>query len=255
MLLAIVFSFTGEKLILHKKIYIQGNYFTTDNLGACYLVDGDEMTKYDENGTVFKKFSIKAFGKIESIDASNPLKVLLYYKDFAKIIYLDNTLSLNGNPIDLEDVELTQASLACSSHDNGIWLYNQQKFEILRLDQNLKTAQQSGNLNQLLGVDIQPNFLCEYNNSVYLNNPKTGILVFDIFGTYVKTIPIPSLKNFQVSNNAIYFLRDNKMVAYDLKITEETEQSLIENNYKELRTEKGALYLKSDEVIDIFHVK
>ena len=63
------------------------------------------------------------------------------------------------------------------------------------------------------------------------------------------------MKSLITKEILIYFLRDNKMVAYDLKITEETEQSLIENNYKELRTEKGALYLKSDEVIDIFHVK
>ncbi len=77
LLLMFIFSFKGDKLILHKRIYIQGNFFTTDNLGNCYLVDKDEITKYDGNGTVFNKFSIKAFGTIESMDATNPMKIMV----------------------------------------------------------------------------------------------------------------------------------------------------------------------------------
>lgn len=54
------------------------------------------------------------------------------------------------------------------------------KFALVRLDSKLAVAQTTSNLNQLLGIEINPNFMCEYNNSVYLNNPSTGILVFDI---------------------------------------------------------------------------
>ena len=255
LMLIFLFSLKADKLILHKRIYIQGNYFTTDNLGNCFLVDKDEITKYDGNGTVFNKFSIKAFGNIASIDASNPMKLMVFYKDFAKIIYLDNTLSLNGNPIDLEDFNLTQSKLICASHSDGIWFYDQQKFALIRLDQNLAVAQSTSNLNQLLGIELNPSFMCEYNNSVYLNNPLTGILVFDIFGTYVKTIPLLNLTKFQVTNDAIYYAGENKVVSYNLKTTEQNEIKLFDMKYKEVRTEKGLLYAKSDELIDMLKVE
>ena len=254
-LLILLFAFKADKVILHKRIYIQGNFFTTDNLGNCFLADKDEITKYDGNGTVFNKFSIKAFGDISSIDASNPMKLMVFYKDFSKIIYLDNTLSLNGNPIDLEDYNLTQSKLICASHSDGIWFYDQQKLALIRLDQNLNISQSTSNLNQLLGIELNPNFMCEYNNSVYLNNPLTGILVFDIFGTYVKTIPIFNLSKFQVTNDAIYYLLNNNATSFQLKTGEAAEIKLSDLKYLEFRTEKGMIYAKNEELIDILKVE
>lgn len=254
-LLLLVFSFKTDKVVLHKRIYVEGNYFTTDNLGNCFLVDKDEITKYDGKGAVFNKFSIKAFGNIESIDATNPMKLLVFYKDFSKLIYLDNTLSLNGNPIDLEDYNLTQSKLICVSHNDGIWAYDQQKFELIRLDQNLNVSQNTSNLNQLLGLELNPNFICEYNNSVYLNNPSTGILVFDIFGTYIKTIPILNLTKFQVSNEAIYYMSDNKAISYNLKTTEISEIKLLETKYREVRVLKGMIFARNEELIDMLNVE
>ena len=255
LILLLLFSLKADKVILHKRIYIQGNYFTTDNLGNCFLVDKNEITKYDGNGNVFNKFSIKAFGNIESIDATNPMKLMVFYKDFSKIIYLDNTVSLNGNPIDLEDYNLTQSKLICVSHSDGIWVYDQQKFALLRLDQSLTVVQNTSNLNQLLGLELNPNFMCEYNNSVYLNNPSSGILVFDIFGTYVKTIPLLNLEKFQVTNDAVYYMKDNKAIAYNLKTTEQIEIKLIDVKYTEIRTVKGMIYAKNQELIDILKVE
>ncbi|HRH61752.1 MAG TPA: hypothetical protein PLI68_00365 [Bacteroidia bacterium] len=252
---SMLLSLTSDKLILHKRVYTQGNYFTTDNLGNCYLVDKNEITKYDVNGTVFNKFSIKAFGTIQSMDASNPMKLMVFYKDFSKIVYLDNTLSLNGNPIDLEELNLTQAKLICASHSDGIWLFNQQKFELIRLDKNLEVSQTTSNINQLLGIELAPTYLCEYANLVYLNNPETGIVVFDIYGTYVKTIPILHLNKFQVINDMIYYLKDNKAVSYNLKTLVQNEIKLPDMKYTEVRTEKGMLYAQSAELIDLLKVE
>ena len=183
------------------------------------------------------------------------MKLMVFYKDFSKIIYLDNTLSLNGNPIDLEDYNLTQSKLICASHSDGIWFYDQQKLALIRLDQNLNISQSTSNLNQLLGIELNPNFMCEYNNSVYLNNPLTGILVFDIFGTYVKTIPIFNLSKFQVTNDAIYYLLNNNATSFQLKTGEAAEIKLSDLKYLEFRTEKGMIYAKNEELIDILKVE
>ena len=250
-LLFFVFAFKSDNFIIERRVYAKGNFFTADNLGNFYLVGKDEISKYDANGNVFNKFSIKAFGNIESIDVSNPMKILVFYKDFSKIVFLDNTLSLNGSMIDLEENMLNQSRLACYSYNDGIWVYDQQKFELLRLDKNLSVSNNTGNLNQLLGIDIVPDFLTEYNNCIYLNNPSTGILVFDVYGTYLKTIPLLHLRKFQISNQEILYIEDSAAVSYNLTTKEISRTFLPPNKYSECRRIKGLLYAKNEDYVDM----
>src|SRR5256885_10738969 len=76
--------------------------FTVDNLDNVYvLTSTDQLKKYNANGDSVAVFNnIKKFGKVSLIDASNPLKILLYYKDFSTIVVLDRLLATR-NTIDL----------------------------------------------------------------------------------------------------------------------------------------------------------
>ena len=77
------------------------DFITTDKLGNLYTVAGDEISKYDQNGKFLQKNSIKSLGKITSLDVTNPLKILVFYKDYNKIVFIDNMLAQSGNLIDL----------------------------------------------------------------------------------------------------------------------------------------------------------
>ena len=74
-------------------------------------------------------------GSIDQVDVSNPLRPLLFYKDQGLIIVLDNTLSQQKNPISLNELGLYQTScIANSNFDNGIWLYDVDVNEIIKID-------------------------------------------------------------------------------------------------------------------------
>lgn len=214
----LLFAFAPGTGKLIKKIQVDELQQTyTDNLNNIYTVANNEIIKYDSDGNYFSKFSDKTWGNVHYIDVSNPLKILVFYKDFSKIIFLDNMLGQSGSTIFLEKFGLEQAQLACVSHNNGIWIYNQQNFELIRLAQTLEITNKTGNLGQLLGINLTPNFISQYNNFLYLNNPETGILVFDSFGTYYKTIPIKGLNSFQIRDDDIIFIQKNKVGAFNLK--------------------------------------
>src|SRR5687768_7815077 len=68
------------------------NLFTNDNLSNLYLINGEEIIKYSPTGKQLLKYSNKRFGNITTIDATNALKILLYYKDFQQLVFLDNQL-------------------------------------------------------------------------------------------------------------------------------------------------------------------
>jgi len=249
-------TFSGiaqNKFNLAATIDVQADFFTTDNQSNIYVVKSNELTKFNKSGKLLYKYSNKNLGNIDFVDASNMLQLLVFYKNFLQVAFLDNTLSLNGEPVSLDNIDFQQAQLVCSSHNNGIWLYNQQNWELVRLDQTLAKTQQTGNLSLLLNIDLQPNYLLEYNNKVYLNNPSTGILIFDVYGTYYKTIAVKDVQHFQPIGDLVYYISDNKVKAYNIKTTDETEFVLPITTFQNFRLELGVLVLQTDKSISIYN--
>lgn len=216
-LVCICFSFTKDEA-LKKSIISKIDLFTSDNIGHVYIVNGDEVKKYSPKGELLKVYSNKKLGKISSIDATNPLRVLLFYKDQSQLVILDSQLSPNGNPIDLLGMNLEQSDVVCSSFNNGLWLFNRQNNELVRLNQSLEKVVSTGNLNALLNADLKPNFMIENGSYLYLNNSSDGIYVFDIYGTYYKTISLFNLNHFQVNENVVYYYKDSIFAKYDTKL-------------------------------------
>lgn len=222
-------------------IKTKADFFTTDNLGNTYVIKGDEIKKYSQTGDLLKAFSNNTTGKIASVDATNPLRILVFYKDFATIIILDDLLSQNGDAMNLLDYSLEQSDLICNSFNNGIWFFNRQNMELIRLDESFKPVVNTGNLNRLLRTDLKPNFMTEHNGYVYLNNPDEGILAFDIYGTYFKTIPVKGLQHFQVKGNVLFYYSDGILRSYDIK--DLTQKELSFKNVADVRIEKENYFL------------
>lgn len=241
-----------NKLNLISTINTPSDFFTTDNQSNIYLVNGNELTKYDITGRELYKYSNKNLGNISFVDATNLLRILVFYKDFLQVVFLDNTLSINGDAINLESIGFQQAQLVCSSHNSGIWIYDQQNFSLIRLDQNLLQSQQSGNLSALLGTKLQPNSLVEYNNKLYMNNFETGLLIFDVYGTYYKTISTQGTTLFQPIGDWIYFMSDNKLKAYNFQSTQEKELSLPNSDFSSFRVELNNFFVSNKKAIFIY---
>jgi hypothetical protein len=90
-------------------------------------------------------------------------------------------------------------------------------------DVNLNLVHESPTLNLLTGPDINPAYMIEKSRMLYLNVPGTGILVFDRFGNYSKTIALDIPLNFQVTDNFLYYLKDGKIISYNLHTAEMAE--------------------------------
>lgn len=248
-------AFSQSNYSLIKTIEIASDFFTTDNQSNVYAVKANELSKFDKTGKLLYKYSNKNLGNITFVDASNMLRVLVYYKDFLQVVFLDNTLSANGEIVSFDKIGFQQAQLVCSSHSNSMWIYDQQNFSLIRLDNNLEKIQETNNLNALQNDTLQPVGLLEYDNRVYLNNPRTGILIFDIYGTYYKTIPIKNTKQFQPIGEWVYYLLDKKVKAYNIKTTEEKEFEMPIFDFINFRLEMDILMLQSEKGISLFSSK
>lgn len=247
---------SGTAFILNKDktlytILTAFNLFTTDNLGNSYFVKGEEITKYNPAGKQLLKYSNKRLGNITTIDATNALKVLLYYKDFQQIVFLDNQLSQNGEIISLENLGYEQTDLVCSSFNNSFWIYNKQGNELLRFNENSKQIAKTGNLKQLLQAELKPDFMIEYNSFLYLNCPAIGIYVFDMYGTFNKIISLKNLPAFQVNENILYYFKDAKLCSYNTKAFEEKCISYNDTLLRNVRLEKDRLFLQYKDSLKV----
>jgi hypothetical protein len=232
---------------------VNGKSIGTDNLGNAYALNGDVLSKYRDNGEFYRIYSNKRLGNISLADVGNPLKILVFYRDFSRIIFLDNTLTENGNPLQLEDRELELASLACTSFDNGLWIYDPVRFMLVRYNQQLQETVRITNLNQILGYAPEPDFMTEYESVLYMNDPARGILRFDIFGTYLSLIPLKSLKNFQVADNTVFYnTGTSTLMAFGLKTLQTDTIHLPVNNYSDLRWWKDRIYVLTHDSLSVY---
>ena len=248
-------AFSQAKYSLVKTIEIESDFFTTDNQCNVYTVKGNELTKFNKDGKLLYKYSNKNYGNITSVDASNMLRILIFYKQFSQVVFLDNTLSANGEVINLIYSDLSMPPLVCSSYDNGMWIYDLQSASIIRFDKTVHNVQNTINLAPLSIEIFEPLSMIEYDNHFYVNNPSSGILVFDIYGTYYKTIPIKNSSCFQVRGDWAYCLLDKKVKAYNIKTTEVKEFEMPVSDFKSFRLEMDIFMLQSDKSISLFSSK
>ena len=105
LLLTIVFNLTvlGQrdsvlKVSLVKTVTGHITDFTTDNLGNIYLISStNQLKKLNAKGDSVAIFNdVRRYGKITSIDVTNPLKTLVYYKDFLRLVVLYRLLIVSS---------------------------------------------------------------------------------------------------------------------------------------------------------------
>ena len=221
-----------------------------DNIGNIYAINKDVITKYFTNQQI-KTFSIKTYGTLTNIDVSNALRILLYFNDFQKILFLDSQLSQNGDVIELSQLGYEQTLLVCSSFNNGFWIYHQANNELIRFNQSLEISIKTGNLKRILSQDIRPNFMLEHNGKLYLNSPNIGILVFDIYGSYLKTIPLKNLNSFQIHYPYIFYLIDTTFCSYSIETFENIDITTIPSTCKNLLFNGTNCYWHFDDYIKI----
>ncbi len=164
-----------------------GTQLYADPNGNIYLVNGSKLSKLDENGKLLRSFDDSFLGDITSVDVDNPLKIMVFYRESGKIVFLDDRLSPVMAALDLFSHGYTSVTLAAYSTDNLIWLYDAAAHELICMDFYCKEKSR----NKLNFSDFEPSQLlaCQ-EKSLLMNNPDDGIYLFDAFGTLVQRIPL-----------------------------------------------------------------
>lgn len=198
-----------------KKISGDITAFTVDNLDNVYLINsGDQLKKLDANGDSVAVFNnVRKTGKVSCIDVSNPLRVLLYYKDFSTVVVLDRLLNVR-NSIDLRQQDIFQVQVIGLSYDNKIWLYDEFEHRLKKIDEDGKLLFATADFRQLFGEPYSFSSISDQDGLLYLYDKSKGVLVFDYYGTLKNRIPLTGWENFKVSGKYIFGTRNDSLLRY-----------------------------------------
>ncbi len=239
---------------LQLEININAESFTVDPLGYLYVINGTQIKKIDLKTNKEKNFSTALSGKIHSIDVSDPFRTLLFYKDFNRIEWLDKNLSSIVSSVSLDDLGYFQVAAVCHSVNGGFWLFDQSLHQIVYVDKNLKIVNKSTQLSEMIdqNSDMDQIYMLEKNDYIYLGINSKEILLFDSYGTYIKTFPINYKEKFQVNNGTIIYYHGESLRFYNTNSYTEEKITLQQQNIEQIILENKRVFIQTEEKISIY---
>ncbi|TAE12519.1 MAG: hypothetical protein EAY72_09420 [Bacteroidetes bacterium] len=189
------------------KLLASGNFnqLSVDNFGHIYLVSNtNQIKKINSNGDSLAVFNdVRQYGTVGTLDVSNPLKPMVFYKDMLTIVLLDRLLGKKA-VINLNKLGLYQIGAACISYDGFVWVYNELDATVAKLDDNGIVVQQTADLRQALGVNLRVNSMFDYRGHLYLYDSTQGLYEFDYYGALLRKQAIKNYSSVAFLDNVLY---------------------------------------------------
>ncbi|HMN05709.1 MAG TPA: hypothetical protein PKD45_08280 [Flavobacteriales bacterium] len=227
--------------------------FTTDELGNLYILRGNDLELYDRQGRRSARNSLNTFGPITGIDAFSSLKPMIFSAAQGQLALLDNTLSLQAPPTDL--MRSGRITLACTSVQSRFWLFDERELSLKRVDGQMNETASTGRLDQLLGFTPQPTYMEEAEGRLYVVDPAHGTMVFDLFGTFIRTLRITGVERVQVRDGSLWYVRQGKLERYDLRAYNSEEVPWPGGNadapVRDARIEQGRIYRQTNAGVEV----
>jgi hypothetical protein len=175
-----------------------------DNLDNLYIVSSTgQIKKFNADGDSVGIYNqVKNFGRLQTIDVTNPLKILLFYKDFSTVVVLDRFLA-NMNTLDLRKSSILQPAAIGLSYDDHIWVFDEYDNKLKKVDQQGNRLSETADLRSVFSQGVAPQKIISDNGLVYLADTTNGIFIFDNYGSFKKRIALRNWQSIAVNSNRV----------------------------------------------------
>ncbi|MFN0037438.1 MAG: hypothetical protein ACKVUS_20450 [Saprospiraceae bacterium] len=182
------------------------HFAAADHLANTYLAHGFDLEKYDSTGSLVARYSNNRLGTAGFIDASNPLKILVWYADFQTAVFLDRNMTELGR-LNLAEAGFPAVRCLASAADGNLWAYDEATSHLLKLSTAGEKLTESQPLSLAFAQSFAPTCIRDDGGqAVFLSDPAQGVAVFDAFAQLDKTLPFKGVFQFEVENGTLFFL-------------------------------------------------
>jgi hypothetical protein len=218
------------------------SYFNVDNLDNIYLIsNSNQLKKLSSNGDSVAVFNdVKRYGNPSSIDVNNPLKVLLYYKNYSTVVVLDRLLTVRNT---------------INFRKQNIFYVN--SISLKKIDEEGRLLQETTGWRLLFDTVPSPTSIIDKNNFIYLYDPEKGFYIFDYYGSFKNKLSFLNWTNVEVNGTTMYGFSNNTLYSYELKSLNLREYKLpgFFSKAASVKVMNGKVYLLNESGIDVYQIK
>lgn len=254
LLLLSLSAHAADSLRLIKSIPMQARMMTVDELGNVYVVRQDNaLLRYNPQGDSSGYYGSIQNGQIGQVDATNPLRIVLYYPAYQHIVLLDKMLSPK-NELDLKKLHMYSTAYVASAADGDLWVYDGFNARLIKVSEQLDISAQSNDLRQQAERAPQPSFIVERNRKVYICDTAQGIFTFDQYGSYINTLSIYGARYLQVIGSQLVYRNGDTLHSFDMKTVRDKELALPGSNIINAAISRDVLYVLYGDRLVLFRV-
>ncbi|MEO7264925.1 MAG: hypothetical protein ABIW38_08435 [Ferruginibacter sp.] len=244
--------------ILEKFIPGSFSYLDADVLDNIYLItETNQLRKLNSNGDSIASYNdVKKYGNPSLIDVSNPMKILVYYRNFSTVVMLDRLLTFR-NSINLRKLNIFSVKALSISYDNNTWVFDEQDYKLKKISDEGKLLQESSDWRIIMDAVPSPTQIIDRDKFVYLYDSSKGFYVFDYYGSFKNNIPLFNWHNSTISKNRIMGFANDSLLLYDLTINRQSSYLLpgILKNCLSIKAINSKLYALKNEGLEIYRIK
>jgi len=224
-------------------------------------VDNFENYYYIKNNTLYKKTTQQTYtytntqlGKITSVDITNPLKILLFYRNFNTVLFLDNKLNELTTSINFTSESFSQQiAFVNISSNNNLWLYSLDDNVLQLWNHQTKKVQFTSQPLTSYSNDFKiAQQLSSYKNCWLID--ENVILKFNEYGIFLEVTTIDShiyLKPFQ---KGYMYLKENKLYYQKSSTNFQQIHTEIEGIIKSYSINTKHIYIFDGTKISVFKI-
>ncbi len=224
-----------------KEPVIPGDFdnFFLDALGNFYTTKENVIVRYNIQGEETARYSSLMYGNVSWLDVSGSFKILVFYKDFEMLLFLDNNLSPSSQTFSPEDNGPFSPLLVCRSREDGIWILDQISGSIIRLDNHMQVQAKSNPIPQLPGES--QHFMIQQGDQIFIHTDSL-VLVFDPFANYQTTLHFPENSLITWSSIGITALYGDTLTLYNYENHSRKTIPWAHKNTIAIRHERNRIY-------------
>ena len=212
-----------------------------DNFQNLIILKNNAISINRKSGIV--SYSNAQLGNITTVNAFNPLKINVFYKDFNTVIVLDNRLS-EITKINFNDFKpFRNISHISTGNDTTIWSFNQDNQQLELFDYRTNTT-------KARTLPINENviqLISNYNDCWLLT--ETYIYQYNYFGSLMAKLNNHGYQAMIENNNNLYLLKENTLYFKAKNSTEIKTINLPKLLIKQFFVTNETLYIYDDEFL------
>ena len=232
--------------------------WTIDGQNNLFVVSENNIQKKAINGEQRFNQTFKSLGNIQSISPINAMKILVFSDVQQSIAIVDNTLSQQGDIIDLSELGFSNVVFICASNrPNLIWVFDQ-----FRSSLNLVDFQKSQILQSIQNVETKGDSILEmkeYQDHLYVLFSDGMMNRYDFLLNFSGTYALENCQQFGFWNQQIVCLDKNAtslhFIPVDLRASERKPDLQMDRSISSFIFQGNLLGIQKGQEISIYSVK